>query len=148
MQQQNRSSVRLWLVCWMYAVAAGHLVVGVLLTWLGNADLFDGYHRSVEQSFWAGAAPAAARGQSVWWIALFGATVQNLALWMLALVHIGNRQRYAAAWAWLLAGLALWAPQDMWLSMQAQAWTHVWVDLFALLVMVPPLVWLWRLDRS
>lgn len=142
------STPRLWLVRWLYATAAGHLLVGLVLAWAGNAEVFEAYHRSVEHFFWpGGAAPAASRAAQVWWIALFGATVQSTALWMAALVYLGDRHRSAAAWAWLLAGLALWAPQDMALSIQAQVWVHVWVDCFALLVLVPPLMWLWRHDR-
>jgi hypothetical protein len=111
--------------------------------------VFDAYHRSVEHFFWPdGAAPPAARAAQVWWIALFGATVQSTALWMAALVHLGDRHRSAAAWAWLLAGLALWAPQDLALSIHARVWTHVLVDSLALLVLVPPLVWLWRHDST
>ncbi len=111
--------------------------------------MFEAYHRSVEHFFWPGGpAPAGSRPAQVWWIALFGATVQSTALWMAALVHLGDRHRSATAWAWLLAGLALWAPQDMALSIHAQVWVHVWVDCMALLVMVPPLVWLWRHDRE
>lgn len=141
-------ATRLWLILWLYAVVAGHLLVGVLLTWMGNSDLLESYHRAVEQHFWSGAAPAVARAQQVWWIALFGATMQSTALWMAALVHLGHRLRSAAAWGWLLAGLALWAPQDMALSIQGGMWVHIWIDGFALLIMVPPLLWLWRHDRS
>lgn len=140
------SSIRLWLIRWLYAIAVGHLLVGVVLTWAGNAPLFEAYHRSVEQFFWSGPAPAVARAQQVWWIALFGATMQSTALWMGALVHWGHRARSAAAWLWLLLGLALWAPQDMALSIQGGMWVNVWIDSFALLIMVPPLVWLWRHD--
>jgi hypothetical protein len=148
MRTQDPSSTRLWLVRWMYAVAVGHLVVAVLLPWMARLPLLESYHLGIEQYFWSGAAPVAARAQQVWWISLFAATMQSTALWMLALVHIGNRQRSAAAWVWLLAGLALWAPQDIGFSLQAQVWPHVAVDTFALLIMVPPLLWLWRLDRT
>ena len=144
----ERSSTRLWLIRWLYAVAVGHLLVGVVLTWMGNSDLFESYHRAVELHFWSGTAPTAARPQQVWWIALFGATMQSTALWMAALVHLGHRLRSAAAWGWLLAGLALWAPQDMALSTQGGMWVNIWIDTFALLIMVPPLVWLLRHDRQ
>jgi hypothetical protein len=52
-----------------------------------------------------------------------------------------------AVWGWLVAGILLWAPQDMWLSAQQQVWSHVWLDGFALLVLLPPLFWLYRHDR-
>lgn len=67
-------------------------------------------------------------------------------LYATAVGHLGDRHRSAAAWAWLLTGLALWAPQDLALSIHARVWTHVWVDSLALLVLLPPLVWLWRHD--
>jgi uncharacterized protein (TIGR01777 family) len=35
----------------------------------------------------------------------------------------------------------------MWLSAQQQVWSHLWLDGFALLVLLPPLVWLYRNDR-
>ena len=146
---QAASTTRPLLVRWLYATAVGHLLVGLVLTWAGDAHVFEAYHRSVEHFFWPeGAAPAASRNAQVWWIALFGATVQSTALWMAALVHLGDRHRSAAAWAWLLAGLALWAPQDLALSIHARVWAHVWVDSLALLVLVPPLVWLWRHDST
>lgn len=132
----------------MAAICVGHLVVGVVLAWFMQSAVFEPYHRSVALHFWGDAAPAAARAQQVWWIALFGATMQSTALWMAALVYLGNRYRSAAAWAWLLAGLVLWAPQDMAISLQADAWIHVWIDGVALLMMVPPLVWLWQHDRN
>lgn len=131
----------------MYGVAAVHLAVGVLLAWIANVDALNFYHLRIEEAFWGGIAPAAARAQQVWWISLFGATVQSMSLWMWALVHIGNKQRVAAAWGWLIAGIVVWAPQDMWISMQVQVWLHVVVDLVALLVMLPPLVWLYRHDK-
>jgi hypothetical protein len=144
----STTSTRLWLIRWLYAVTAGHLLVGLVLAWAGGADVFEAYHRSVEHIFWQGSsAPAQARAAQVWWIALFGATVQSTALWMMALVYLGDRHRSAAAWAWLLAGLALWAPQDIALSLHARVWLHVGVDCFALLIMVPPLLWLWWHDR-
>ncbi len=67
---------------------------------------------------------------------------------MLALVHLGNRLRQRAAWGWLLAGLLLWAPQDMLISWQARVGSHLVADAAALLLMVPPLLWLWKEDRA
>jgi hypothetical protein len=134
------------LVAWMYGVAAVHLLVGLALPWIGGWSVLDPYHRSVEAWFWSAGAPAAARAQQEWWMALFGPTVQSLSLWMAALIYFGDRYRSAFAWAILLAGLLLWAPQDMLFSLRAKVWAHVWVDLFAVLTMAPPLAWLWWLD--
>ncbi len=144
----NSESARTWLVRWMYAAALAHLLVGLALPWIGHLPIFDAYHRGVEAAFWEAAAPAAAREQQLWWIALFGATMQSLALWMAALIYFGDRYRSRLAWGMLLAGLALWAPQDMLISLRADCWAHVWMDAFALITMLPPLAWLWRLDRN
>lgn len=135
-------------IYWMYAVALGHLLVGVLLPWIGDVALFDTYHRAVETGFWAEEAPMAARAQQVWWISLFGPTVQSMSLWMAALIYMGDRHRAPFVWGMLIAGVALWAPQDMLVSLRGGAWVHVWIDCFALAIMLPPLVWLWRHDRS
>ncbi|KHK60554.1 thiol-disulfide oxidoreductase [Burkholderia sp. A9] len=133
-------------VRWMYGAAIVHLLVGAAVPWGAGAAWLDAYHRGVELHFWAGAAPVEARAQQIWWMALIGATVQCASVWMLALVHLGNRLRRREVWGWLLAGLLIWAPQDMLLSLQAQVWRHVAIDVAALVAMVPPLVWLWRRD--
>lgn len=135
------------LVRWMYASALVHLLVGVALPWIGDLSVFDGYHRGVEAAFWGAAAPSAARAQQVWWIALFGPTVQVMSIWMLALIHFGDRYRSGFAWGILIAGILAWAPQDILISLRVDCWTHVWVDAFAVVTMVPPLAWLWLHDR-
>lgn len=143
----NAHLIRNRLVVWLYAVTAAHVFVGLLLPWIGNAEIFESYHRSIEVGFWGGAAPVEARQQQIWWIALFGPTVLSTSLWMGALVHIGNKHRSPFAWGWLIAGVAVWAPQDMIISMQVNCWPHVWVDLISVLALIPPLLWLWRHDR-
>jgi len=135
-------------VRWMYAAAIAHLLVGAAIPWIAGASWLDAYHRDIERHFWSTAAPEAARAQQIWWMSLLGATVQCAAVWMLALVHLGNRLRKREVWGWLLAGLSIWAPQDMLLSWQAQVWGHVAIDVAALVTMVPPLVWLWRRDTA
>lgn len=141
-------SLRPALVLWLYAAAIVHILAGLTLTWAGHSGLLDGYLHTLELAFWgADAVPAAGREQQVWWLALFGATLQSYSLYMLALVHLGNRLKAPAVWGWLIAGILLWAPQDMWLSAQQQVWSHLWLDGFALLVLVPPLFWLYRHDR-
>jgi hypothetical protein len=135
------------LVVWLYIVASAHLLGGVLLTWAGPSGLLDGYLTSIEHAFWTDTAPPSARAQQIWWMALFGATLQSYSLYMLALVHIGSRLKSPIPWAWLMAGILLWAPQDMLISMQARMWSHLWLDTFAMLALLPPLVWLYRHDR-
>ncbi|MES2262872.1 MAG: cell division protein [Pseudomonadota bacterium] len=144
----SRAAIRTWLVRWLYAAAVAHLLVGVLLPWIAGADFLNWYHRGVAAAFWPGTAPAAAIAQQAWWMALFGPTVQTVGLWMIALVHLAERRRDAAAWAWLLAGIVVWAPQDIFVSLRAGVWPNVWLDCFAVASMVPPLLWLWRADRA
>jgi len=145
-QPPARDNARRIVVCWMVAAAIAHLLVGAAVPWVASAPWLDAYHRGIEWHFWAGTAPEVARVQQVWWLSLIGATLQCASVWMLALVHLGNRLRRRAVWGWLLAGLLLWAPQDMLLSLRAHVWLHVAIDVAALVAMVPPLVWLWRRD--
>lgn len=138
---------RRWCVRWLQAVALAHLIGGLVLTWAGHAPWFDGYFASIEQVFWSQAAPAAARQQQVWWMALFAATVQSYALYMLALIQVGDRFADHRVWGWLMAGLLLWAPQDLWFSLRVGLWSHGVIDALALLALLPPLAWLYRHDR-
>ena len=140
--------LRIWAVRWTYAAIVAHLVAGALLPWVAGAAVFDGYHGAIDAAFWGGPAPAAARAQQLWWIGLFGPTLQSAALWMGALAWIGDRQRSTFAWGALMAGIVLWAPQDMLISLRADCWHHVWLDTFAVLAMLPPLAWLYFTDRA
>lgn len=143
-----RDTLRRIVVNWMMAAAIVHLLVGAVVPWVAGAPWLDAYHRGIELHFRAGTMPDAARAQQIWWMSLIGATVQCASVWMLALVHLGNRLRKREVWGWLLAGLLIWAPQDMLLSWQAHVWGHVAIDVVALVAMVPPLVWLWRRDTE
>lgn len=142
----EHAAPRIWMVRWLYLLALLHLLAGLALPWVGGLALFEPYHRAVESGFWT-TAPAAARAQQVWWTALFGPTLQAMALFMLALVRIGDVQRSRFAWGVLLAGMLLWGPQDMLVSMRAGAAVHVWIDCAALILLLPPLLWLWRHDK-
>lgn len=142
------STLRRVLVTWLYVVAIAHLLGGVLLSWAGHSGLLDNYLSSVEHAFWTTDVPAAARAQQVWWVALFGATLQAYAFCVLALVHVGNTLKRPMVWGWLMAGLLLWAPQDIVISLSAGMWSHLLVDVLALLVLLPPLFWLYRHDRQ
>ncbi|WP_448679149.1 cell division protein [Pseudomonas nicosulfuronedens] len=146
--QGTPRTLRRWLVGWLYLIAFIHLLVSLTLTWAGHSGLLDGYLSTLERAFWPGAAPLPAREQQIWWIALFGATLQSYSIFMLALVHLGNRLRAPTAWAALCAGVMLWAPQDMLISARQEIWSHLGADLIALLVLLPPLLWLYRHDRA
>ncbi len=141
-------TMRTWAVRWTYAAILTHLVVGALLPWVADAPIFDRYHYLIEAAFWGAEVPARAHAHQLWWIALFGPTLQSAALWMGALAWIGDRQRNPFAWGALIAGIVLWAPQDMLISLRADCWDNVWLDTFALATMLPPLALLYITDRA
>lgn len=145
---RHTPNTRRWVIRWMYAAALSHGLVGIGMVLAGNSPALDAYHQSLVTAFWDAAPAPHARANNAWWIGLFGATVQCLAVWMAALVHIGSRTRMPQVWLWLMAGLLLWAPQDMVLSAQAGIWSHVWIDALALVAMLPPLAWLYRHDQQ
>lgn len=147
MTPNHRPPPRHLYIRWLQTAALTHLLAGLLLTWASHNPLLDPYQLTIEQAFWPTPAPTFARNQQIWWQALFGATLQSYALYMLALIHLGNRFRSHHAWAWLIAGLVLWAPQDILISLQAGIWSHLIVDVVALLVLLPPLIGLYRHDR-
>src|SRR5471030_2166261 len=136
------------LVAWLYAMALVHLSVSIVLTWAGHSGMLDGYLHTLDHAFWAAdTLPVAAREQQLWWLAVFGATLQSYSLYMLALVHLGNRFKTPIAWGGLIDGIVLWAPQDLWFSLDAKLWLNLWIDGVALLTLLPPLFWLYRHDR-
>ncbi|MQA42000.1 cell division protein [Rugamonas aquatica] len=141
-------TTRTWLVRWIYMTVAAHLVVGVLLPLCAGAAVTEGYRRGIEDFFFGGDAPAAGKALHVWWVSLFGPTVQAAAIWMAGLAVIGDKQRNAFAWAMLILGLLVWAPQDMLISARAHCWINLWIDTLALAVMLPPLLWLCKLDLA
>ncbi len=138
--------MRLWLIRWLYLITFGHFAAGVLLAWFSNLSFFDSYHQSILAR--VGDLSIHAHELQIWWLSLFGATLQNLAIFMGVLTYVAGKQRSAFIWVWMIVGLILWAPQDMLISLQIDLWLHVWVDSIAILVMVPPLVILWWLDRN
>lgn len=142
----NSEIVRRWLIRWMYLITFGHFASGVLLAWFSNLNFFDQYHQSILTRF--GDLSVHAHDLQVWWLSLFGATLQNLAIFMGVLTYIGSKKNHAYVWAWMIVSLILWAPQDMLISLRIDLWLHVWIDLFALAVMLPPLAILWWLDRN
>jgi len=137
---------RHWLIRWMYLVTFGHLASGVLLAWFSNTDMFEQYHQTILVQ--AGNTAPAALVLQQWWLSLFGATLQNLAILMLILIYVGNKYRDALVWLWIIIGLIIWAPQDIIISLQINLWLHVWVDVIALILFIPTLIFLWITDRK
>jgi hypothetical protein len=146
MRNMQVQKLRLVLVGWMVSAALVHLLVGLLMPWLAASPWTDAYHQLIEAGFWREGAPLAARAQQIWWMSLFGATVQSLAVCMLVLTLIGHWHRSRLAWGGLITAIILWAPQDMAISLQAGVIVNVWIDAIAVLLLVPPLGVLWWID--
>lgn len=145
---QIHVAMRTRLVYWLYLVGLIHFLAGLALPLFAGGALFSSYHDMTESTFWHEAVPIGVRSLQVWWLSLFGATIQSLSVWMLALIRLGDIHRSRFAWSMLSVGLIIWAPQDMWISYQAGVFLHVWIDLFALVCLLPALLMMLRLDRS
>ncbi len=141
-------SMRRRLIYWLYLVSLLHFLTGLALPLAASGAWFSSYHDMIESAFWHEAVPAGVRQLQVWWLSLFGATIQSLGLWMLALIRLGDLHRSRFAWSMLCFGLLVWAPQDMWISYQAGVVLHVWIDLFAVICLLPPLLMLRWFDRD
>ena len=142
------SKFRPWLIYWLYGLVLVHFATGVLMAWFINLPYFASYHQLILSKFWLGDAPASALALELWWINLFGATLQNLAIFMGVLIYAANRFRSRKIWGWLIIGFLVWAPQDILISAQRAVTMHLWIDGVALLALLPPLVILWRYDRA
>lgn len=139
--------IRSWLVRWLYLIALGHFVGALGVTWCADSSLFSTYQQSLLSAFGFSQHTGALELQ-LWWISLFGATLQAFSLFMLALMYLANRYQLASIWLTLAGVILLWAPQDIIISIQKNVWAHVWIDLVAVIALVPPLLILWRLDRN
>lgn len=74
--------------------------------------------------------------------------VQVFALFMLLLVELGRRYGNPIIWLILALGVLLWAPQDMLISVERGVWSHCWVDLAAVVAIVPAAIMLALQDRK
>ena len=141
----KHQTLRYWLIVWMYLITFGHFAGGVLLAWFSHFSFFEHYHQSVLSQI--GDFSVTSHQLQVWWLSLFGATLQNLAIFMGVLTYVASKQRNAFIWLWMIIGLVIWAPQDMLISLRIDLWLHVWVDSIVLLMMLPPLIILWWVDK-
>lgn len=139
--------LRNYAIASLYLAAAAHMLVALVLVCCADSALLQSYHDAILPGFFAAQVPQQAQALQAWWMQLFGATLECLSIWMASLIWLGAQQRKPAIWLCLIFGLLIWAPQDIWLSLRAGVWSHVWVDLLALGLILPPLCLLWRIDR-
>lgn len=142
----NYVKYRPLIICWLYFMSVGHFIGGAVLSWLIQLPAFARYHQLILHQFGLNDASINVLELQVWWIKLFGATLQNFAIYMAVLIYVGNRTRMSAIWGWMIFGLLIWVVQDMYISAQREIWMHLWIDGFALLLILPPLIILWRND--
>ncbi len=140
----HRSRIRNGLILWLYLITFGHFAAGILLAWFSHLGIFDHYHLTILTQ--VGDTSAGARQLNNWWLSLFGATLQNLAVLMGILIFVASKHGKAYIWLWMIIGLLVWAPQDMLISMQLNLRLHLWVDALVLFLMLPPLILLWKID--
>lgn len=142
------TNTRKYLIYYLYFIVATHLIVGMLLPWLKYFPIIEPYHQSIESAFWGANIPKNARQLHLWWMGLFGATVQFASIYMGLLVYVGNKYKLTVVWKWMIIGLLVWAPQDMLISLQYAIYSHIVMDIFVLLITVPTLLWLYKIDKA
>ncbi|UUZ53113.1 hypothetical protein LP419_29705 [Massilia sp. H-1] len=99
----TRETLRKWTVWYVYASIAAHLAVGMLLPLIMPARRCSTATTAPSKPHSGARQFHPRRAQQVWWISLFGPTVQAAAVWMAALAWMGDRQRNALAWGALIA---------------------------------------------
>ncbi len=132
----------------LYLAAAVHMLVALGLLFFADSPLLQSYHDTILPHFFAGEISAQGQALQTWWMQLFAATLECLSIWMASLIWLGARYRQRYVWLLLMLGLLVWAPQDIWLSLRAEVYSHAWIDLAALGLMLPPLVYLYLIDRA
>lgn len=128
---------------WLYAVAAGHVLIGLSMVVI-PAAWFDPYLSQLLTGLNLDAQEA--RSASLFWARLFGPTV---AAWgILFTLAIRLHQRHGESWikSAIVLSLLAWVVPDSLISWQAGAHLHLPLNLIALAFVLIPLWWL-RPDR-
>jgi hypothetical protein len=136
---------RLLSVRWLYLATLGHFLAGLLMALSGGSMLFSHYNQSALETFALDTNQSAVSLQ-IWWLAIFGATLQAFSVLLAALIYLGNKFRERNVWLLILVAILIWAPQDIYFSAMQGIWLNVWVDLAALVSLLPPLIFLMRCD--
>jgi hypothetical protein len=137
---------RMLSIRWLYLAAFGHFLVGLLMTWFGDSLLFSSYNQSALKNFML-VDSQAAEAFHIWWLAIFGATLQAFSILLAALIYLGNQYKNNRVWLLIIIAIVIWAPQDIYFSAMKHIWMNVWVDLAAVITLLPPLVFLMRCDQ-
>jgi len=141
---------RLWRalsIRWLYLVTIGHFVVGFLMSWFGDSILFGSYNQIAIENFLLADSQSVYELQ-VWWLAIFGATLQAFSILLAALIYLGDQHKNHRVWLLIIISLVIWGPQDIYFSAIKHIWINVWVDVAALACLLPVLVFLIVCDRA
>ena len=134
---------RKWVIRWLYLMGFVHLLGGVVVTW-GDANWFAAYNTQVLAALdLAGSAEL-----QIWWLSIFGATLQAFAILLIGLVHLGNKFKLQNVWLCLILAILVWAPQDIYFSAIKNVWINVWADLLALVSLLPGLIYCYWCDAK
>lgn len=124
---------------WLLLVALGHIAVGLLIPIWTYSSAFDFYSNLLKDAFWLSRdVPQETKEFQRWILALFGPTIASVGVLMFFLVKAGIKHREPEPWNALLIVTAIWTPGDIGISLMHGFWPHVLVDIFAMLVIVPP----------
>jgi hypothetical protein len=126
---------------WLYLVCAVHVIVGIAMPLLLATPPGVAYVAELWHAFGAAGAPPEPTAALVrWLVVLLAAMVAGWGVLMAGLVRLAFRERRRAPLDVLLAGLAVWAPLDMGWSASRGVWSHVVLDVLALIVIVVPVL--------
>lgn len=130
----------------LYLAAAGHFVVGLLATWFGDSILFSLYSQSTLGKF--GLIDRSSIELQLWWLAIFGATLQAFSILLFTVIYAGDRYKDNRIWLLIVIAILIWAPQDIYFSLRKNIWLNFWVDLAAVMTLLPPLIFLIKRDQK
>jgi hypothetical protein len=126
---------------WLLGVAAGHVVLGLLMPFIAYSSVFDFYAAQLAVTFWdGGPVPPQAESFQRWIVALFGPTVAAWGVLMVFLIRHGARTQEKWPWDALLVSVVVWAPADIAISLVHDFWPHVVIDVIAIVIIVVPVL--------
>jgi hypothetical protein len=132
---------RKWVIRWLYLMGFVHLLGGVVVTW-GDENWLAAYNTQVLTALDL----TESAELQIWWLSIFGATLQAFAILFIGLVHLGNKFKLQNVWLCLILAILVWAPQDIYFSAIKNVWINVWADALALVSLLPALIYCYWCD--
>lgn len=126
---------------WLNIIMVAHLLGGFAVSWCTQSGVFSSYHEQVLSAFNLIQSTQAAELHE-WWLNLFGATFQAFSAVSLLLIYVAKQRANAVVWGLFALTILGWAVQDVTISARIQFTLHYWVDAIAVLILVPPMLYL------